>query len=61
MYFKYIGIELVGFFFTISVLFSLLIGYFVLNEKITKQKILGVIVVITGIAINIYGKTTIES
>tara|TARA_B100001057_G_C22709631_1_gene895182 strand:+ start:38 stop:979 length:942 start_codon:yes stop_codon:yes gene_type:complete len=45
----------------ISVLFSLLVGYYVLNEKITKQKILGVIVVITGIALNIYGKTTIES
>jgi drug/metabolite transporter (DMT)-like permease len=46
---------------SISVLFSLLIGYYVLNEKITKQKMLGVVVVLIGIALNIYGRTTIES
>lgn len=37
----------------LEVVFSLLVGYFILNEKITANKIIGVILIIAGVMINI--------
>tara|TARA_B110000908_G_C10241443_1_gene446331 strand:- start:1272 stop:1589 length:318 start_codon:yes stop_codon:yes gene_type:complete len=36
------------------IIFSVLLGFFLFNEEITKQEIIGIIVIITGIIISTY-------